>query len=165
VPGEGVAVFSLSGVDDSANIVIHARLRDVHDAFPLDDEAWLVVGVVRKARVLIVTSGNDILRDFFDLEVTRKVADVAYLTPADLKDDAKYRGPARNGEYDLVLFDRCAPEKEEDMPLGNTFFIAAVPPPWKRADMPPLKEDTNPQSDQQSSAHAPFDGAGRNCLQ
>ena len=31
--------------------------------------------------------------------------------------------PSRNGEYDLILFDRCAPEKEEDMPLGNTFFI------------------------------------------
>ena len=46
VPGEGVAVFSLGGVDDSANVVVHVRLRDVHDGFPLDDEAWLVVGVV-----------------------------------------------------------------------------------------------------------------------
>jgi hypothetical protein len=155
VPGEGVAVFSLSGVDDSVNVVVHARLRDVHDAFPLDDEAWLVAGVVRKARVLIVTPGNDILRDFFDLEATAKVADVRYLTPADLKDDAKYRGPARNGMYDLVLFDRCAPEKEEDMPLGNTFFIDSVPPPWKRADMPPLKETQirNPTSNHPLMRH------------
>ena len=94
VPGEGVAVFALGGVDDSVNVVVHARLRDVHDAFPLDDEAWLVAGVVRKARVLIVTPGNDILRDFFDLEATKKVADITYLTPSDLRDDAKYRGPA-----------------------------------------------------------------------
>ncbi|HZV04261.1 MAG TPA: VWA domain-containing protein [Gemmataceae bacterium] len=139
-PGEGQAIFSLGGVDDSVNVVVHARLRDVHDAFPLDDEAWLVAGVVRKARVLIVTPGNEILRDFFDLEATKKVADVAYLTPAQLRDDATYRGPARNGEYDLILFDRCAPEKEDDMPLANTFFIADVPPPWKRAAMPPLKD-------------------------
>jgi hypothetical protein len=140
VPGEGVAVFSLSGVDDSVNVVVHARLRDVHDAFPLDDEAWLVLGVVRKARVLIVTPGNEILRDFFDQEATAKVAEVSYLTPAELQDDTKYRGPARNGEYDLIIFDRCAPEKEDDLPLGNSFFIDAVPPPWKRADLPPLKD-------------------------
>ena len=154
-PGEGVAVFSLSGVDDSANVVVHARLRDAHDQFPLDDEAWLVVGVVRKARVLIVTPGNEILRDFFDQDATARVADVVYLTPADLKDDAKYRGPARNGEYDLIVFDRCAPEDEEAMPLGNTFFIDAVPPPWKRADMPPLKETQirNPSSNHPLMRH------------
>jgi hypothetical protein len=138
VPGEGVAIFGLNGVDDSANVVVHARLRDVHDAFPLDDEAWLVAGVVRKARVLIVTSGNDVLRDFFDLEATKKVAEISYIASADLAKDDKYRGPARNGEYDLIVFDRCAPEKEEDMPLANTFFIADVPPPWKRAGLPPL---------------------------
>jgi hypothetical protein len=139
-PGEGEAVFSLGGVDDSVNVVVHARLRDVHDAFPLDDEAWLVAGVVRKARVLIVSPGNEILRDFFDLEATKKVADISYLTPAQLREDAAYRGPARNGEYDLIVFDRCAPEKEDDMPLANSFFIADVPPPWRRADMPPLKD-------------------------
>jgi hypothetical protein len=155
VPGEGVAVFSLGGVDDSANVVVHARLSDAHDAFPLDDEAWLVVGVVRKARVLIVTPGNEILHKFFDQEATAKVAAVSYLTPADLKEDAKYRSPARNGEYDLILFDRCAPEKEEDMPLGNTFFIDSVPPPWKRDAMPPLKETQirNPTSNHPLMRH------------
>ncbi len=50
VAGEGVATFSLGGVDDSDNVVVHARLGDVHDQFPLDDAAWLVVGVVRKAQ-------------------------------------------------------------------------------------------------------------------
>jgi hypothetical protein len=154
-PGEAVAVFSLNGVDDGANVVVHARLRDVPDAFPLDDEAWLIAGIVRKARVLIVTSGNEILRDFFDLEATKKVANVSYLTPADLRDNVKYRGPARNGEYDLVLFDRCAPDREDDMPLANTFFIADVPPPWKRADMPPLKETQirNPTSNHPLMRH------------
>jgi hypothetical protein len=56
-----------------------------------------------------------------------------------LKDHAKYGGPARTGEFDQVDFDRCAPASEDAMPLANTFFIDAVPPPWQRKDMPPLK--------------------------
>ncbi len=139
-PGEGEAVFALNGVDDSANVVIHTRLRDVGDRFPLDDEAWLVVGVVRKARVLIVTSGNDVLRDFFDLDATKKVANVTYIAPSELVKDDKYAGPARNGTYDLIVFDRCAPEKAEDLPLANTFFIGDVPPPHKRTSLPALNE-------------------------
>jgi hypothetical protein len=65
---------------------------------------------------------------------------VRYLAPAGLKDEAKYGRPARAGDYDLVIFDRCAPASEEAMPLANTFFIDAVPPPWKRGAMPPLKD-------------------------
>jgi hypothetical protein len=139
-PGEAVFTFDLPDVDDSSDAVIHARLVGLRDAFPLDDEAWLVAGVVRKARVLIVTPGNDVLRDFFDLEETARVARVQYLSPAELKDDEKYGRPARAGEYDLVIFDRCAPAKEEQMPLANTFFIADVPPPWKRKELPALKD-------------------------
>jgi hypothetical protein len=154
-PGEGVATFSLGGVDDSANVVVRCRLRDVHDQFPLDDEAWLVLGVVRKARVLIVTPGNEILRDFFDLDATAKVANVAYLAPADLKDETKYGKPVRNGEYDMIVFDRCAPEGEAAMPPANTFFIDALPPPWKRGDLPPLKETQirNPTSNHPLMRH------------
>jgi hypothetical protein len=37
-----------------------------------------------------------------------------------------------------VIFDRCAPEGEDALPLGNTFFIDNVPPPWQRSEMPPL---------------------------
>jgi hypothetical protein len=138
-PGEGVATFDLGDIDDSSQVVVHARLRDVQDQFPLDNEAWLVVGVTRKARVLVVTDDNPILRDFFDQDATEKAAGVQYLKPADLSDEAKYLRPARQGEYDLVVFDRCAPEGEDQMPLAGAFFIDAVPPPWKRADMPPLK--------------------------
>jgi hypothetical protein len=140
VPGEAVATFDLGEIDDTANAIVHARLRELHDQFPLDDEAWLVVGATRRARVLIVTPGNEVLRDFFDQEATQKVARVSYLAPADLGDEGKYRKPVRQGEFDLVIFDRCAPESEEVMPQANAFFIDAVPPPWKRADMPPLKD-------------------------
>src|SRR5439155_12643348 len=117
-PGEQAATFQLSDLDDRAITVLHAKLEGIKDDLPLDDEAWLVVGVVRKARVLIVGPSNAVLQAFFDDDATREVATVTYLTAADLTKDA-YRKPARNGDYDLVIFDRCAPEKEEDMPRGN----------------------------------------------
>jgi hypothetical protein len=144
-PGEGSVTFPLSDLDDQANVVLHARLQHAEaqgvgpdarpgaafkDDFPLDDEAWMVVGVTRKARVLIVGHNNDILRAFFDDDSTREVANVTYLPPTDLAKDT-YRKPARNGDYDLVIFDRCGPDKEEDMPRANTFFIGYPPPPWK----------------------------------
>jgi hypothetical protein len=136
-PGEGSVTFPLGDLDEQANVVLHARIHNAEaggaafkDDFPLDDEAWMVVGVTRKARVLIVGHHNDILHAFFDDESTREVAHVTYLPPTDLGKDA-YRKPARNGDYDLVIFDRCGPDKEEDMPRANTFFIGYPPPPWK----------------------------------
>src|SRR5262249_22295764 len=39
---------------------------------------------------------------------------------------------------------RCAPEREDDLPRANTFFIGAPPPPWKpetveRVTSPPIR--------------------------
>jgi hypothetical protein len=149
-PGEPdkPATFELTDIDDSENVVLHASLLGNNDAFKLDDEAWLVIGVVRKARVCIVTPGNELLRTFFDLEATAKVAKVTYLKPRDLDDSAEYKKLARDGGFDLVIFDRCAPAAEDAMPMANTFFIDDVPPPWERSKMPAL-EDTlirNPTS-------------------
>jgi hypothetical protein len=140
-PGEAAATFDLTDLDDRGNTILHAKLPNLKDDLPLDDEAWLVVGVVRKARVLLVTSGNSILDAFFDESATRDVATVTRLVPADLAKDV-YKKPARNGEYDLVVFDRCAPAGEEDMPRGNTFFIGYPPPPYKLETLEKLK---NPQ--------------------
>ncbi|HJT78907.1 MAG TPA: VWA domain-containing protein [Gemmataceae bacterium] len=138
-PGEGLAAFDLSGIDERTNFVLHASLVNEHDQFALDNDAWLILGVVRKARVLIVSESNPVLHAFFDNAPTQKVAAVTYLAPADLKDPTKYARPARDGQYDLVIFDRCAPATVDDMPVGNTLFIGDVPPPWKKASLPALK--------------------------
>jgi hypothetical protein len=129
----GTYTFVVSDVDDRADVVMHARLKDNKDKFPLDDEAWLVVGVIRKARVLVVSPGNKLLSAFFDHPATQKVASVTYLEPTALKDSHKYLNPAREGAWDLVVFDRCAPETEEEMPAANTWFIDEVPPPMKKS--------------------------------
>ena len=123
--------FTLPDLPENTDIVLRLRLDGNKDAFPLDDTAWVVLGVVRKARVLIVGPDNRPLRYFFDSEATKKLADTAYLpasalTSADPKD---YLTPARDGKYDLVIFDRCAPDAVDKLPTANTLFIGAVPPP------------------------------------
>jgi hypothetical protein len=131
MPGEATIKFVLPPIDLRASTVLHVYLHNVNDRFALDDEAWLVMGTVRKARILVVGAENSVLNAFFNQDATLKVAAVERLAVADLAGDA-YRQKARSGEYDLVIFDRCAPEEEKDMPQANTFFIDRPPPPWQR---------------------------------
>ncbi|GIW79356.1 MAG: hypothetical protein KatS3mg105_1163 [Gemmatales bacterium] len=138
-PGEAAAAFELHDLDDSRNTLFRARLAGVDDCFPLDDESWLVVGVVRKARVLIVGPFNSILHAFFDEEATRAVADVTYLGRDKLATD-DYLAPAQNGAFDLVIFDRCAPKTEAQMPRANTLFIGYPPPPWRPPGEKPIDQ-------------------------
>ncbi|HEV3263829.1 MAG TPA: VWA domain-containing protein [Gemmataceae bacterium] len=137
-PGEGAVTFELSDLDERSSVVLHAKLADLHDKYALDDEAWLTVGSIRKARVLIVGPPNEVLEAFFDNEGTRDVATMKQLGPDDL-DKSAYQQELRGGAYDLVIFDRCGPQREEDMPPANTFFIGHPPPPWKLNDLPKLK--------------------------
>jgi hypothetical protein len=139
-PGESGVTFELPDFDDRSEFVIRARLLDNKDSFPLDDQAWLVVGVVRKAKVLIVGPSNPILDAFFDDESTKQVAEVTKLPVEALNDAAKYLDPGRAGEFDLVVFDRCAPSREDQLPRANTLFIGRPPPPWKIDNTDPKAE-------------------------
>src|SRR5262249_50825140 len=99
-PGRGDPVtFELTDINDSENVVLRASLLGNKDAFKLDDQAWLVIGVVRKARVCIVTPGNNLLSTFFDQEATAKVAAGPDLKPDQLDDDAQQE-PARRRRRD-----------------------------------------------------------------
>ena len=119
--GEAAAIFELIGPQRSRYYRFTLRLVGVKDDLAADDEAWLVVGVVRKARILLVGDGNDILNAFFNDRATHDVATITRLVPADLTRDV-YRKPAQNGEFDLVIFDRCGPAREEDMPRVEHLF-------------------------------------------
>lgn len=158
-PGEAGAEFALEEVDEDAEVLLHARLmkRDggklvPHaDHFALDDQAWLVIGVVRKARVLVVTTGNKPLADVLTGEETQKIAEVtfvkpdgreaSFLEPGNATEEARHGRAARGGEFDLVVFDRCRPPRQELMPLGNTFFIDDLPPPWGNKKRKELGKD------------------------
>ncbi len=138
VAGEDNAHFRLYDLNQRANTILHAQLLDVQDDFPLDDQAWLVVGVARKARVLLVRpTPNSILEAFLAQLSSQGLATVELFDSKELEKDA-YRKGARDGSWDLVIFDRCSPV-EADMPQANTFFIDAVPPPWERRAMPAIK--------------------------
>src|SRR5262249_26814704 len=111
-PGESGVTFELTDGDDRTELLVRARIADARDQFPLDDEAWLVIGVIRKAKVLIVGKSNPILDAFFNDDATKQVAEVVRIAPDDLNTQ-KYVEPARAGEYDLIIFDRCAPARED----------------------------------------------------
>lgn len=132
-PGEGPFTFTLPPLDLRSSNVLRAYVEGAGDDFPLDDEAWLVVGLARKANVLIVGGNNPVLEAFFDQEAMKKLAKVKRLAPADLAQDS-YRTAARSGAFDLVVFDRCMPEKEEDLPRAHTLCIDRPPLPWVRGD-------------------------------
>ncbi|HYT93841.1 MAG TPA: VWA domain-containing protein, partial [Gemmataceae bacterium] len=134
-PGAKNEPFVLKPLDLRSSTVLHAYLEGVKDDFPLDDQAWLVLGVVRKARVLRVGNDNPVLDAFFNQEATTKLVNMDpkrdRLSAAEIGTE-KYRDAIRSGGYDLVIFDRCIPQTEEDMPRANTFCIDRVPPPWQR---------------------------------
>jgi hypothetical protein len=139
-PGERGMDFKLPPLDLGKHIILHAYLDKHKDDLALDDEAWLAVSVLRKAKVLIVGAANTVLDAFFDQDATGRLATFERIAPAELATEA-YRKHARGGDVDLVIFDRCAPDSAADMPLANTFFIDAVPPPWhrsKRTYRPPV---------------------------
>lgn len=134
LPGEANLTFEVPDIDDRQEVVLRARLVGNKDVFPADDEAFLVVGVVRKASVLLVGPPNPVLSAFFDDAATRVVCEVTKLNKDELSDKSKYLEPAQQGLYDLVIFDRCAPEREDQMPQANTVFVGRPPPPWQAVD-------------------------------
>src|SRR5262249_30327027 len=125
--------FWLTDVPEGADRTLKASI-DAKDDFPLDDAAWLTFGVVRKAKVLILTPDNNfLLRAFFETGATKSVAEGAWLPPAALENPSEYLTRAREGKYDLIVFDRCGPRGEDEMPAANTLFIGHPPPPYKLA--------------------------------
>ncbi|MCA9099897.1 MAG: hypothetical protein KDA63_02035, partial [Planctomycetales bacterium] len=115
------ASFELAG--DIEEGVLELRVGS-QDSLELDDRAWVAVNPRRRARVLVVTPGNEPLELGLTTEIAARLADVRFEGPDFLKTDT-YRNPAQSGYYDLVIYDRCSPEA---MPQANTLMIAALPP-------------------------------------
>ena len=131
-PGEGRFEFLIPDIGENTDVVMKLRIDHggAPDSLSLDDEAWAVLGVSRKAKVLVVTPGNKVLRNYFETASARKIAEFSYLKPADLADAKDYLAPARDGKYDLVIFDRCGPPNAEEMPSANTLFFGYPIPPY-----------------------------------
>jgi hypothetical protein len=114
------------------------------DRFGLDDKAWAVINRPDRAKVLLVTPGNEPLETALATKASADIADVVIESTSFLEKE-KYQQDVSLGAYDLVIYDRCAPK---EMPQANTLFIAALPPVgnWKSqaAVVSPMIIDVDP---------------------
>jgi hypothetical protein len=126
-----VSVFSFA---DPGQGYVRVSLRDRQtggpwtDAFAPDDVAWLAITPVRRARVLHIGEENDILEAALKAAVRQQRAVVTRLSPSAIPSDPLYRLAVEVDQFDLVIFDRCAPPSLETMPQANTLFFGQVPP-------------------------------------
>ncbi len=133
-----LADFVLTAPADGEVMELHARLLDprddspFRDQFPLDDQAWLLVGTVRKPQVFVVTTGNEALDWYFKME---KAVEAEFVNPSDEKYAEKYARALTDAATYLVIFDRCSPPPRRMgqgpvLPQASTFFIDQLPPPF-----------------------------------
>lgn len=135
VPAVGVAGVQFDLPDFILEEDARGELRvtiDREDNLALDNIAYAVVNPPRQARVLLVTTGNRLARLALSTEQARKVSILSEVEPAFLATD-DYKNSAAAGDYDLIIFDRCAPTEP---PQANTFYIGELPPGdgWKRGE-------------------------------
>jgi len=137
-PGSSGVDFRLANVESGvvklvANVIDPTTGEPARDDLALDNTAWFAINVPRKAKVLLVTSGNEFLDHAFDTQQSRRLTDLTVKSPDYLTSD-EYRALAQAGVHDLIIFDRCLPAEKDDndnvgtpMPECNTWFIGAVP--------------------------------------
>ncbi len=139
VPAEGTggAEFTLDNIESG---VLKLQIED-RDHLSVDNSAYSVLNVPRRAKLLYVTPGNDFMELALNTEQVKKVADVVQIGASQL-DAKEYLEPAAAGAYDLVIFDQCAPEKPEQMPEANTLFIGRTPPgdEWSAEPVQPIPQ-------------------------
>ena len=122
VPSDGA-----EGVNFMLNDVESAILKlelQYDDHLALDNVAHAAINTPRRARVLVVTSGNAALEFALTTEAAAKVADVIFELP-DVLETKEHQTLALSATYDLIIYDRCAPK---EMPEANTLFIGRKPP-------------------------------------
>ncbi len=116
----GGAEFTLDRPEEGS---LRAVLRP-DDKLPLDNVAYAAINPPQKAEILLVTNGNESLE--FAL-TTQDRASVSSLTimSADALETDRYKKPAADGEWRLIVYDDCAPA---DPPAANTIFLGKLPP-------------------------------------
>lgn len=112
-PGDGTGLLFPKIPMTQGRIEAHWRLTAGEDFFPLDDKAYFSLVKPQKPQIALVTKGN-----FFLQKVL-----TAYESSIRVMDLKRYREEA--GNFDVVVFDNCAPEKE--LPRGSYLFIHALP--------------------------------------
>ena len=98
---------------------------DVEDDLATDNIAWLSVNPPRTARVLRIGPDDN---PFLDHALTTAAAArIAHLEtqPRSFLNHPEYPQRIDSGLYDLIIYDRCAPDT---MPASNTWILGRLPP-------------------------------------
>jgi hypothetical protein len=122
LPAQGEQSFKFD-LPDAGSAQLEVRL-DLKDAQPLDDRAYALVGNMRQAKVLVVTTGNRYLIDTLQTSLSEERADVVVVSPDALKADPVARDLA-SGVYDMAIFDRVTPAEN---PEANALYFGSLPP-------------------------------------
>lgn len=113
------------------------------DALAVDDVAYTAINAPRRARVLLVTPGNEAVHLALGTQEADKLADVSIVAPAVLA-TKQHQQRAASGAFDFIIYDRCRPPH---MPQANTLMFGAAPPGdrWKAGELqgPPLIIDSD----------------------
>jgi hypothetical protein len=94
------------------------------DQLALDDTAYTVINPPRRCQVLLVTPGNEPLQMALKTSEAAQIAQLRIEAPDFLKTKT-YIDQATSGVWQLVIYDRCRPER---MPTANTLFVGSIPP-------------------------------------
>jgi hypothetical protein len=111
-PGERLPRFypQLSGASRTLEAKI-ARVDGSHDDLPADDHAYALLPERRRAKVLVVTAGNNYLEAALLLDEYLEVTDVS---------PKGYPAAIAKGGWDAVIFDQATPA---EMPKANALYI------------------------------------------
>jgi len=93
-------------------------------ALSVDDEAWTVIEPPARAKILLVTPGNDALETALTTESAAELAEVDIADPEILETE-EYRDKTAAGYYALVIYDQCRPK---ELPPSDTLFVGTLPP-------------------------------------
>jgi hypothetical protein len=120
-PAESAGVPFDLGEVQSGVLELRAKTGDV---LKVDDRAWATINPPQRARVLLVTPGNEPLELALGTDSALLLADVT-TEPPEFLESKDYQTQAAAGAYGLVIYDRCAPQQP---PLANTLYVGTLPP-------------------------------------
>ena len=122
-----MAPNSETGIVFELNSLQEGELKlslDAADSSPIDNVAYAAVRPPRRIKVLLVSPGNSALEAAMNTDRCRQISDVEVQNVEYLQ-TPEYESRQKQGDFELVVFDRCAPPA---MPLANTLFIGVKPP-------------------------------------
>ena len=90
----------------------------------LDNVAYTAINPPQRARLLVVTEGNEALEVVLGTLDVQRVADIEVIDTQQLGDET-IKQKAADGYWDLVIYDDCQPEEH---PNTNTLYLGGLPP-------------------------------------